>query len=331
MTMTTGTSHASPAEKLAVLATNDPGMGLDAGRYLLGRLMGPASHLADERARLAALSWRNFTVKRLGATIGAEIRGVDITSDLSDDVIAEIRDALHAYKVIFFRDQPLTPAQHVAFAARFGELEVHPFIPANTVQPELVRFEKTVDAKGVENIWHHDVTWRECPSLGAVLHAVEVPECGGDTLFCDMYAAYDGLPDDVKSRIDGLSAEHTFLNSFRRNVPPDQIDAMIEKYPTVVHPLVATHPATGRKHLYANPVFSAKVVGMSDDESAELMSFLWEQSARPEYQVRWQWEKDSVAFWDNRACQHYASSDYWPDIRIMERASIVGTRPYRAR
>ena len=331
MTMTAGSSHASPAEPVKVLATKDPGMGLDPGRYLLGRIMGPAMHLADERARLAQLTWRNFSIKRLGATIGAEIHGIDITSDLPDDVIAEITAALHAYKVIFFRDQPLTAERHVAFGRRFGDLEVHPFIPANTGQPELVRFEKTLDSKGVENIWHHDVTWRECPSLGAILHAVHVPECGGDTLFCDMHAAYDGLSDEMKERIDTLEAEHTFLNSFKRAVPPDQLDAMIEKYPSVVHPLVATHPATGRKHLYANPVFSSKIVGMSDDESAELLSFLWEQSARPEYQVRWQWEKDSVAFWDNRACQHYASSDYWPDIRIMERASIVGTRPYRSR
>ena len=325
----TMTSNPSSDDAVQVLTDRDPGMGLNPGRYLLGRLQGPAMYLAPERERLAALTWRHFSVKRLGATIGAEIRDIDICRPLEAEVVEELRAALHAYKVIFFRNQPLTAPQHVAFARQFGELEIHPFIPANTGQPELVRFEKSVDAKGVENIWHHDVTWRECPSMGAVLHAVEAPECGGDTLFADMHACYDGLPDDVKDRIENLDAEHSFIHSFKRAVPPDQLEAMKQKYPTVVHPLVARHPVTGRKHLYANPVFSDRIVGLSQKESEELLSFLWDQSDRHEHQVRWQWEKDSVAFWDNRSCQHYASSDYWPDVRIMERASIIGTRPFR--
>src|SRR5262245_31646412 len=152
--------------------------------------VGPLGHLAAERASLAALSWEHFDVRPLGATIGAEITGVDLTRDLPDDVIAEIRHALHAYKVIFFRRQPLTPAGHVAFARRFGDLEVHPFLASNTGQPELVRFEKSADVGGYENGWHHDVTWRECPSMGAVLHALRVPANGGGTLFAGRGAAY---------------------------------------------------------------------------------------------------------------------------------------------
>ncbi|HUC04074.1 MAG TPA: TauD/TfdA family dioxygenase, partial [Acidimicrobiales bacterium] len=145
--------------------------------------VGPFSHLAEERDRLAGLEWAHFDAHQLGATVGAEVTGVDLTKDLPDAVIEEIRQALHEYKVIFFRNQPLTPQQHVAFARRFGDLETHPFLPSNTGEPELVRFEKTAEVSGYENSWHHDVTWRECPSMGAVLHAISVPRRGGDTLF----------------------------------------------------------------------------------------------------------------------------------------------------
>ena len=173
----------------------------------------------------------------------------------------------------------------------------------------------------------HDVTWRERPSKVAILHAIQVPATGGDTIFADMYACYDALDEATRSEIDGLTAVHDFARSFGHQVPDERKQEMRAKYPMVEHPVVGTHPETGRKYLYVNRIFVDHLAGRTRAESVPLIEKLARQAEYPEHQCRFRWTDDTIAMWDNRAAQHYAVSDYWPDIRIMERASVIGERP----
>ena len=282
-----------------------------------------AARLADDAD---TRPYELFELVPQGWTIGAEIRGVDLAGEITPELFAELDRALLEWKVLFFRDQPLTPEQHRAFARLWGDLEVHPFLAQGDV-PEVVRFAKGEAMAGNENLWHTDVTWREKPALGAVLRAVQVPERGGDTMWADMYAAYECLPDEVKERIDGLTAVHDFAFSFGQGMNDEQFAAMRERFPQVEHPVVRTHPVTGRKALFVSEVFTDHIVGLPEAESEALLHLLARQAAVPEYQVRFRWEKDSVAFWDNRATQHYAVNDYHPQVRIMDRVAILGDRP----
>jgi len=289
--------------------------------------LGAQMFLAELRARLDERVWDTFELRPLGTTIGAEISGVDLGADLPDEQVAELRAALLAHKVLVFRDQELDAGSQSVFARRFGELEVHPFLTGSDDTPELVRFEKGVDVAGYENVWHSDVTWRERPALGAVLRAIEVPRYGGDTLWADMAAAYLGLDDETREVIDGLVAVHDFTQSFGQGLTPEQLAEAQVVYPTVEHPVVRTHPETGERILYVNRIFTSHIVGMDPDASEALLADLCGMAEVPEFQVRLQWAPGTVAMWDNRATQHYAVSDYWPQVRIMERAAIIGDRP----
>jgi len=270
--------------------------------------------------------YHRLSVAPLTPTIGAEIGGVDLREPLDDGLFAELHRALLEWKVIFFRDQRIDGEQHRAFAARWGELEVHPFLPHGD-SPYVVRFEKDAANQGYENIWHSDVSWRLVPSLGSVLRCIECPPSGGDTLWADMACAYDGLPDEVKERIDGLVAVHDFATSFGLAMTPEQVAQLREQYPPAEHPVVRTHPETGRRTLYVNEIFTSHVKGMDPRESESLLDVLFRQARVPEYQCRFRWTPGAIAFWDNRATQHYAVSDYFPARRVMERATIIGDRP----
>lgn len=279
------------------------------------------NQLASQRA------FTRLSVEPMTPTIGAEISGIDLSGALDDETIGEIRAALLAHKVIFFRDQDINRAQHIAFARRFGELEIHPATPADQPDREVLHIAYGPDSKGRENNWHSDVTWRAEPSLGSILRAVELPPVGGDTLFADMAAAFRGLSPAMQDWLRSLSAVHDIARVFAKRLRKDA-EELHAKYPPQVHPVVRTHPETGEQAIYVNTAFTSHIQGLSSKESDWLLQHLYEQAALPEYQCRFRWRPGSIAFWDNRAAQHYAASDYFPAVRKMERVTIAGDRPF---
>jgi taurine dioxygenase len=273
------------------------------------------------------VEFKQIRVMQSSPTIGAEIGGIELSKKVGEAARAELNRALLEYKVLFFREQNISVEQHIAFARLFGPLEVHPFAPHLEGHPEVLVIEHDETRPGRENTWHSDVTWRLRPSLGSVLRAFKVPEVGGDTLFADMYAAYEGLSDQMQRFLSGLTAIHDFTNVFGRGYAADELKAMQEKYPAAEHPVVRTHPETGRKALYVNAAFTTGIKGMPPGESGPLLNQLYRQAGIPEYQCRFKWRPDSIAFWDNRAVQHYAVSDYFPKRRLMHRVTIEGGTP----
>ena len=273
-----------------------------------------------------------FHVKRLSPSIGGEIHGVDLSKPLGSELKELIYEALLVYKVIFFRDQNISTEEHINFSKNFGELEIHPFAPKKEDFPEVLVITHNENSKGRENTWHSDVTWRKEPSLGSVLRMIQKPAHGGDTLFADMYAAYDGLPDHVKEKLDGAIAIHDFANFRNRLIKEgksaEEIQAFNEEYPMPEHPVIRTHPDTQKKVIYVNAAFTQYIKDWKEEDSKEMLTYLYSRASVPEYQCRFAWEENSIAFWDNRACQHYANSDYWPNTRKVERVTIIGDRPY---
>ena len=265
-------------------------------------------------------------IEPLTPFIGAEITGVDLKV-VTKEQVADIRAAPLKHQVVFFRDQTLNQEEHIYFARQFGELEIHPATPKGQNNPEVLHIAHGPESRGRENMWHSDVTWREKPSLGSILKAVEVPAVGGDTLFANMAEAYERLPDDIKDKIAGKIAVHDIARVFagRLNKTAEQLR---ETYPVMEHPIVRTHPETGANVLYVNNAFTSHIKGMDKDESKELLQALYRTASNPEIQCRFRWKAGSLAFWDNRACQHFANSDYFPQVRKMERVTIVGDRPY---
>jgi taurine dioxygenase len=273
----------------------------------------------------------------LTATIGAELRNVSLAQASRDAALfAELRELLLQYKVLFFRDQDITRGEHVALAERFGPLEDHPVAGSDPEHPGLVRIYKDLDSapEHYENAFHCDATWRQVPPLGSVLRCVEGPAVGGDTIWVNMAEAYRRLPADVKAKIADLRARHSIEASFGAAMPDKKRRALHEQFPDAEHPVVRTHPETGEEILFVN-AFTTHFVNYHTPENvrfgfdyspgqSELLNYLIRQAAVPEFQVRWRWTKNSFAIWDNRVTQHYAVQDYWPGVRKMERAGIVG-------
>jgi taurine dioxygenase len=283
-------------------------------------------------------------IEQLTCAIGAELHDVSLGDAVRDDgLFKEIYAALLQHKVLFLREQTLeklSRQDHMAFAQRLGELETHPMLPSHPDAPGLVQVYKNPDSPidRYENAWHTDGTWREVPALGSMLRCIECPPVGGDTMWANMVLAYDKLPSDVKAEIEGLIASHSFNASFASNMPQDKRLAMKAQYPDAEHPVVRTHPETGEKILFVN-AFTTHFVNYHNKDrvrfgqdysqgAGDLLRYLISQAHVPEYQVRWRWKPYSVAIWDNRSTQHYAVMDYPPCHRKMERAGIVGDKPF---
>jgi len=283
----------------------------------------------------------SLRVEPLTCALGAEVSNVSLADAAVDaGLFAEIRALWLEHKVLFFRGQDISRAEHVAFARRFGELEDHPVAGSDPDHPGLVRIYKSADKPNdrYENAWHCDATWRERPPLGCVLRCVECPPVGGDTMWANMVLAYEKLPEGVKQRIQGLRARHSIEASFGAAMPEEKRLALHAQFPDAEHPVVRTHPETGEKVLFVNGFTThftnfhtpANVRCGQDyaPGAAQLLQYLVSQAAIPEYQVRLRWTPDTVALWDNRSTQHYAVMDYPPCNRRMERAGIKGDRPY---
>lgn len=278
-------------------------------------------------------------VRQLSPAIGAEISGVHLGDAAREsDLFNQIKQALLKHRVLFLRDQNITRAEHVAFARCFGDLEDHPVAGSDPDHPGLVQIYRSDKRENYENNFHSDGLWRVNPAMGCVLRCIECPPMGGDTIWVNMVEAYRNLPDGIKEKIDGLRAKNSIEHSFGAMMSLEDRMALGAKHPPAEHPVVRTHPETGEKVLnvcsftthFAN-YHTPENVRFGLDKSpgaSQLLNYLMSQAYIPEYQVRFTWQPNSVAIWDNRSTQHYAVMDYWPAPRKMERAAIVGDRPY---
>ncbi len=267
-------------------------------------------------------------------TIGAIVHGVDLSKELSDGAVREIRNALLKHEVLFFENQNPSPQQHRDFAARFGALHVHPVYPQVEGTPEILVLDNHPGNPTDNDNWHTDVTFIETPPMASILAARLLPPWGGDTIWSSMTAAYEALSAPFREFLATLEAVHDFTRSFppdrqvSRNAGEARYDKARREHPPVTHPVVRTHPETGKRGLFVNYGFTTHIKGLKRRESAALLKLLHEHIQQPEFLVRWRWKPGSIAFWDNRNTQHYAVNDYLPHRRVMHRATILGERPF---
>ena len=270
-------------------------------------------------------------IRPTSGALGAEVSGVDLADELDAAVVSDIRQAFNAHGVIFFRDQRLTPEQHIAFAERLGRININRFFKAAPGYPEIAEVRKEpAQTTNIGGGWHTDHSYDQIPALGSILLARELPPRGGDTMFACMGQAYDALSDGLKRTLRGLRAVHSSRHVFgikAQQANPDRQDRFLNpKLATqdAVHPVVICHPDTGRPTLYVNAGFTTHFEGWTEKESKPLLDFLYQHASRPEFQTRFKWEEGSIAFWDNRATWHYALNDYQGERRLMHRITIEG-------
>lgn len=279
------------------------------------------------------MDYRHIQVTPCTPVIGAEISGVDLSQPLSDGVFGEIEQALLDHLVVFFRDQDLPPEAHLAFARRFGETAPpHPVIPSLAGHPPITVFENDENTPAETNTWHTDITFAARPAMGSILYCVDCPEPGGDTIWANLYAAYEALSDPIKTLIRDLRAVHSIENFGATRIydsrEADVMGDVLTKNPPVEHPVVRTHPVTGKTALFVNRTFTRRIRGLRKAEAEAILELLCRQIEVPEHQVRFHWAKGSVAIWDNRCTQHYALNDYFPAYRKMHRVMVEGDVPF---
>jgi taurine dioxygenase len=286
--------------------------------------------LFDTRARhdYALIDVRPFT-----ATLGAEIGGVDLSVKLSQAVVDEIERAFLDFGVVFFRDQQLTPEQHIAFAERFGRIDINRFFRAVDLYPQIAEVRKEADQKSnIGGAWHTDHSYDQIPAKGSLLYAREIPPVGGDTLFSSMYAAYEALSPGLQRTLEGLKALHSSRHAFgasARRLAESDLKGRVGNpelaTQDAIHPVVIVHPETGRKALYVNSSFTIGIEGWSAEESEVLLGYLYKHAVRPEFTARFRWQPGSLAFWDNRSTWHLALNDYAGHRRLLHRITIEGS------
>lgn len=282
--------------------------------------------------------YRHLEVEKVSGSLGAEVTGVDLSQDLPDEVIAEIRQALLDNLVIFFRDQTMTPAQQLSFARRWGEIHLHPYMQGMDDYPEILEIVKTPqDKKNFGGSWHSDQMFTANPAMGTMLYGKTIPSAGGDTMWTNQYLAYESLSEGMRRLLDGMKAVSRGDNfsshdgKTRKEYYADKISMKVRDpgstQTVTTHPLVRTHPETGRKALFIGGHVH-KFEDMTEQESRPLIDFLMQHSTRPEFTCRFRWKSGSVAFWDNRCTQHFAINDYPAETRIMHRVTICGDTPF---
>ncbi len=275
-----------------------------------------------------------LTFTPLGPNIGAQVSALDLSRPLSDTQFEQLYHGLLRYQVLFLRDQPVTPEQQRALAIRFGDLHIHPLYPHAEGVKEIIELDTHQDNPPDNDNWHTDVTFIQTPPAVAVLASKLLPESGGDTLWSSGIAAYEALSGPVKQLLSGLQAEHDVRKSFQEykyrktEEEHQRWQQAVAQHPPVQHPVIRTHPVSERKALFVNEGFTTRLLGVSDKESEALLNFLFAHVTRPEFQVRWRWQPNDVAIWDNRVTQHYANADYYPARRVMHRATVLGDKPF---
>lgn len=276
------------------------------------------------------MDYETIAVKPLSPVIGAEIGGVDISRPLGNQTFNEVHDALLRHQVIFFRDQQLSFEAHKAFGRQFGELHIHPAAPSPDGHPEVLTIRADGNSKRVAGHgWHSDVSCDAEPPMGSILYLKQTPEVGGDTMFSSMYAAYDALSSPMKLFLENLQAEHASEHVYHGRFEENE-KLRDDHYPRNVHPVIRTHPVTRRKSLFVNSGFTRSIVGLQRKESEALLEFLFDHVRTPEFHVRFAWQDNSVAFWDNRCVQHHALWDYFPQVRSGFRVTVKGDKPFLA-